>query len=237
MDLSDNILWSDKHLLVINKPTGILVVADGYDRTAPYLTRLLEGSFGRLWPVHRLDRETSGVLLLARTAAAHRELNGQFDRRQVKKVYHALVNGRPPWDERTLKLPLRVNAGRRHRTIVDHRKGKSSITHLRFLEEMGGFSLIEARPETGRRHQIRVHLAACDYPIVVDDLYADASPIYLSHIKPGYKGNLELERPIFTRLGLHARSLHIFHPRSGAELDFYAPYPGDLARLLTYLKK
>jgi RluA family pseudouridine synthase len=237
MNLSKNVLWHDDHLLVVNKAPGILVIADGYDPTAPYLTNLLEDLFGCLWPVHRLDRDTSGILVLARTAAAHRELNRQFERRLVNKVYHALVNGRPPWDERTLKLPLRTNADRRHRTKVDHSQGKPSITHLQFLEEMHGFSLIEARPETGRRHQIRVHLAACGFPILVDDLYGDSSPIYLSHIKPAYKTNPEHELPILTRLGLHASSLRFKHPDNGTELAFQAPYADDLLRLFAHLRK
>ncbi|MFU8771345.1 MAG: pseudouridine synthase [Anaerolineales bacterium] len=92
-------------MLVINKPAGILVLADGYDPTAPFITNLLGKSFGRLWPVHRLDRNTTGVLLLARSAEAHRELNAQFEHRQVNKIYHALVKGKPHWDKRTIKLP------------------------------------------------------------------------------------------------------------------------------------
>jgi RluA family pseudouridine synthase len=237
MDLSKNVLWHDDHLLVVNKAPGILVIADGYDPTAPYLANLLEELFGRLWPVHRLDRDTSGILVLARTAAAHQELNRQFERRLVKKVYHALVKGRPSWEERIIKLPLRVNADRRHRTKVDNSQGKPSITHLRFMEEMHGFSLIEARPETGRRHQIRVHLAACGFPILVDDLYGDSSPIYLSHIKPAYKPNPEHELPILTRLGLHASSLRCKHPDNGTELAFQAPYADDLLRLFAHLRK
>jgi RluA family pseudouridine synthase len=236
MDLSKTVLWSDEHLVVVNKPAGILVSADGYNPYAPYITSALSEIYGRVWPVHRLDRETSGVLVLALTAVAHRELNGQFERRQVNKVYKALVRDQPPWNERTIKLPLRVNADRRHRTLVDHRKGKRSVTHLRVLELLKGFSLIEAIPETGRRHQIRVHLAAYGYPIIADGLYGESTGIYLSEISTGYQSNLPFEEPILGRLGLHASSLGIIHPHTGMRMDFQAPIPEDFAQVLVYFR-
>jgi tRNA pseudouridine32 synthase / 23S rRNA pseudouridine746 synthase len=127
-------LFADEALLAVNKPLGLPSLPDGYDPDAPHLRSVLEPVYGRLWTVHRLDRETSGVVLLARTAEAHRHLNTQFQEQRVVKIYHALVLGDPAWDKRTIRLPLRGDGDRRHRTVVDHKRGKPAVTHLRVFE-------------------------------------------------------------------------------------------------------
>jgi RluA family pseudouridine synthase len=219
-------LWVDPHLLVINKPAGLRTLPDGYDPALPHLRRLLEPEFGRLWMVHRLDRETSGVLLLARSAEAHRALNTQFEQRQAHKVYHALVSGEPPWEEQTVDLPLLPNGDRRHRTVVDARRGKPAVTHLRVLERLSSAALVEARPETGRTHQIRAHLAAVGFPILFDRLYAahGGSPFPLPTPLPR------------DSLALHAFSLEIIHPVTGQPLRFEAPYPPAFRETLSLLR-
>ncbi len=212
------ILFWDDALLVINKPAGLPTLPDGYDPSAPHVKSVLEAGFGRLWIVHRLDRDTSGVLALARTADAHRALNTQFNQRQIEKVYHALVAGSPAWDETRVELPLRVNVGHHHRTVADVQRGKPSLTEFRILQRFEGFALVEALPRTGRTHQIRVHLSAIGFPIVADTLYGGAT------------SNLPL-----TRMWLHARSLAFEHPATGEPLRVEAPYPDDLAGLLRAL--
>lgn len=224
-NISISLLWADDDLIVVNKPAGLPALPDGYDRAAPFLRGLLEASYGRLWVVHRLDRDTSGVMVLARTAHAHCALNLQFDHRQVSKLYHALVNGVPDWNEHTLDLPLKADADRRHRTLPKP-DGKPAITHLRVLERLGRYTLMEARPETGRTHQIRAHLMALGLPIVADALYGDGLGIYAD----------EGEQLLLGRLGLHAWSLAFEHPRSGERLQFNAPYPHDLEAALRHLR-
>jgi len=217
------ILYIDESLLVINKPAGLPTLPDGYNPEAPYVRRLLEPEFGRLWIVHRLDRDTSGVLLLARTAEAHRLLNSQFNQRQVSKIYHAIVHGSPDWDTKTVDLRLRVDVGHKHRTAVDPRRGKPAVTGLRVLQRFPGYTLIKAVPATGRTHQIRAHLAAVGHPLLADDLY----------------GNLPAPEadPIIARLALHALLLNIEHPVSYAPLHFKAPYPEDFERALASLRR
>ncbi len=237
-DISTLVMYQDEALLVINKPAGLPVLPDGYDPQAEYLVGVLKAHFGPVWVVHRLDRQTSGVLLFARQAEAHRNLNRQFESHSVKKVYLALVVGNPSWEERTIRLSLRPDGDRQHRTVVDPRHGQRAVTHLRVLERFGRFTWMQAIPETGRTHQIRAHLAAVGLPIAVDALYGNGNPIYLSSIKPHYRQTDERdERPLLARLGLHAHSLSFTHPQSGEPVYFEAPLPKDLATVLRQLRR
>jgi RluA family pseudouridine synthase len=231
------LIYSDEVLLVVNKPAGLPVLPDGYDRDAAHIKSVLEPAFGPLWTVHRLDKDTSGVLALARSGEAHRRLNDQFAAHQVVKRYHALVHGAPHWEQRSVRLPLRPDGDRHHRTVVDHRQGKPSITHFQVLERLHGYALLEARPETGRPHQIRAHLAALDLPVIGDKLYGNGQPLLLSSLMPDYRPGSQPEHPLLERLGLHAFQLELDHPSSGEVHCFEAPYPKDFASALRSLRK
>jgi RluA family pseudouridine synthase len=236
----DLVLWETEEFLVVNKPAGLPTLVDGYQSDAPYLLDILKQAYNLIWVVHRLDRETSGVMVFARTANAHRELCIQFERRQAHKSYHALIIGDPPWNEKSVNLALRTNGDRKHRTVVDTRRGKPALTNVSVLNRFGGLSktytLVEALPHTGRTHQIRVHMAAQGHPIVADRLYGDGQGIYLSELKTGFKGQMEKQKPLLGRLGLHARSLTLFHPTTGEQLCFDAPYPKDFSQTLRWLR-
>ncbi len=222
-----NILHLDEHILILDKPAGLPVLPDGWDKDAPYLVKMLEAEYGNpstgsgqgIWIVHRLDKVTSGVIVFARTAEAHRSLNIQFEKHEVKKIYHALAEGSPRWDEHTARHPLRVNVGHKHRTVVDNRDGKPSATHFRVLERYDGFCLLEAIPETGRTHQVRVHAAELGHPLLADSVY-------------GSRAERGLARP-----ALHARSLTFTHPASGESVTFSADYPEDFASVIRNLTR
>jgi len=231
------LIYVDDFILAVNKPAGLPTLPDGYDPGAPYLKSVLDPEYGRLWIVHRLDRDTSGIVLLARTSEAHRALNTQFEMRQVTKRYHTLVCASPEWDEKIVKLPLRANGDRRHRTVVSTRRGKLAVTELHRLERLGRYTLIEALPHTGRTHQIRAHLAAIDLPILGDTLYGGEPALYLSNLKQGFLSRNEVERPLIQRCALHACSLDFVHPILGKSFHLEAPYPQDFDVTLRTLQR
>jgi RluA family pseudouridine synthase len=241
-----SVLYSDESLIAVNKSPGLCVIperyaerdvqrgaeryAERYDEEAASLIDALSPEWGRLFAVHRLDKDTSGVVLLARTEEAHRALCTQFGDREVGKVYHAVAQGRTDWKDFELSLPLRVDGDRYHRTVIDG-SGKASKTVFTTLGTFGRLSLVEARPLTGRTHQIRVHLASQGHPVAVDRLYGDGKPIYLSHHKKGWRGDPHDERPLVSRLALHAFSIEFAHPLTGQAMRIEAPYPRDLEAL------
>lgn len=222
MTFTMKILYEDEHLLVVDKPAGLPVLPDGWEEDAPYLVKALEEQYGKIFIVHRLDKITSGVMVFARDAEAHRALNIQFEGHEAEKVYHALVEGNPKWEDKITRRPLRANVGHKHRTMVDDKNGKPSETRFRVIKryparpELGReeFALIEAKPMTGRTHQIRVHAYALGHPLVGDILY-------------GAQEAYGIPRPM-----LHAQSLSFIHPVTNERVKFTAPHPPDFDALL-----
>jgi tRNA pseudouridine32 synthase/23S rRNA pseudouridine746 synthase len=225
------VLFQDRHVLAVDKPAGRLVIPGrGTDERS--LREELEAAHGRLWVVHRLDRGTSGVLLFARTAEAHRTLNLAFDRAEPKKRYLALVRGTPPPEARIDVALAPARRGRMRPARAGDPRAKQAATVVRRLELFparpwtgGPLALVEALPETGRTHQIRVHLAAAHCPLALDPDYGDDAPLH------GPGGAL-----LCDRTPLHAARLELRHPASGAPLVVEAPLPPDLARTLEALR-
>jgi len=213
-----DILHIDETLLVVNKPAGLPVLPDGWQKDSAYLVKLLEAEYGRIWVVHRLDKVTSGVMVVARTAQAHRSLSIQFQKHDAQKIYHAIANGVPAWDERTASQSLQSNVGHKHRTVIDPRHGKASTTTFRVIERFRAHVCLEARPLTGRTHQVRAHAAAVHCPLLGDELYGAPAT------------------EIIARPALHAVSLSFEHPESSDSVTFTASYPQDFAHALEVLK-
>lgn len=230
------LLHEDPSLLVADKPSGWLSINDRYDPDAPVILSALEKTYGKLFVVHRIDKDTSGVLLFARNADAHRILSEQFYTHEVQKKYIALVRGIPDTEEWTCDLPLRVDADKLHRTIIDARRGKDAFTRFKLLESLGNYAMVEAYPETGRTHQIRVHLAATGYPIACDPLYGDGKPILLSSLKRRWKGDLYEEKPLIARTALHAEYLSFIHPVSNERFEVSSPLPRDMKAVFNQLR-
>lgn len=223
------VIHVDDAIVVLNKRSGLLVAADRYDADAPRLDISAQKEFGTLFAVHRIDKDTSGCVIYARTAEAHRALSMQFEQRLVEKVYHCLVYGRPLWQQKCVAVKLLVDGDARHRTVPNARYGKDAVTDFALLGVAGAYSWLEARPRTGRTHQIRAHLKELGLSIVCDPLYsANQKPVRLSEIKRSWHGDAACERPLLSRLALHAYQLTVTHPVSGERRTFTAPYSKDM---------
>lgn len=224
------VVYQDELLLIVNKPSGWAVVAERWDEHAPSLQDHLG-----FQPVHRIDKDTSGLVVFAKTPEAMRHLSGQFEEYQVRKVYHAIVVGSPGWTEIECDQPLLPDGDRHHRTVV-HPEGKPSRTVFLVKEKFRGYALVEAAPRTGRTHQIRAHLKYLGHPILGDTLYGTQPALFLSRIKKGYKPAAR-ERPLIQRLCLHASRLDLTHPTDATPISVCAPFPEDLELALKHLRK
>jgi 23S rRNA pseudouridine1911/1915/1917 synthase len=224
-----DILFEDDHLLVLNKPPGLVVHPAPGHPGGTLVNALLHhcgprfsvGGDQRPGIVHRLDRDTSGALVVAKTEAALRGLAAQFKNRQVRKEYLALVWGRPVPTEGTIETLLGRHPRQRKKMSARPRAGRPAITHYEIVESLGPVTLLRVRIETGRTHQIRVHLAHRGHPVVGDTQYGRARPGLLS-VEPA-------------RQMLHAEHLAFRHPATGADLEFHAPMPPDFRELLRAL--
>lgn len=206
------VLYENGEVVVVDKPEGVASIPERQPQ-GDSLVELLSAERGeKLYTVHRLDKDTSGAIVFARKAAVHRWLNRQFERRLVEKTYLALVHGVVAEDGGTIDEPLRqFGSGR---IGVDRDGGKASVTEFTAVERYEAFTLVEARPRTGRRHQIRVHLYHLGHAVVGDRLYGDKE-----------------KRTGFARLMLHARRLALCLP-SGEDLVVEAPVPESFSALL-----
>lgn len=250
LDLS--ILYEDDDLLVIDKPAGLLVIQDRWDPSKPTVVKLARtylqaravapGATApeapRIWVVHRLDRETSGVLILAKSDRAHAGLSRQFEHGKVQKTYLALVSSQGIRAEGVIRLPIGPHPHRPGVMTIRRRHGKSAITRYSILERFRGYTLLHVRPQTGRSHQIRVHLQAIGHPLAIDPLYGSGQPLLLSALKPSYRPKAGTEeRPLMARLTLHAQALELMHPTHGESCTWVAPLPKDFAAVLRNLRR
>ncbi|MFW6162551.1 MAG: RluA family pseudouridine synthase [Planctomycetota bacterium] len=237
-----DVLHETAHLLAINKPAGLSVVPDPCSRECRLINGLLHyvrhespSPCQRVYLVHRLDRGTSGVLLAAKDAATARHLSERFERREVTKLYLAVVGGEVAASGGA--VDRKIAQGTRGRMRLRDRRGKPARSHWRVVERFRGFTLVEVRPVTGRQHQVRLHLSALGHPLAVDPLYGGAEAVFLSEFKRDYRPSRRRpESPLVDRLTLHAHRLEL-PLADGSPLAVEAPLPDDLDRLLGALRK
>jgi RluA family pseudouridine synthase len=243
------VLYEDEHLLAIDKPSRLLTSPDRYDPNRPNLMKLLHAGIeqGKPWAkrrgltylmnAHRLDFETSGILLLAKTKPVLVLLANLFGSERPVKSYTALVQGTPPQPKFEVNAKLAPHPVKVGLIRVDEKNGKRSRTQFELVEKFAGYSLLKCHPLTGRTHQIRAHLRHVRLPIVGDELYG-GHPLTLSSLKTSYrlKPNKK-ERPLLDRVALHAEELSLVHPVTEAEITINAPWPKDLKVAIKYLRQ
>ncbi len=233
------ILWEDADYVAVNKPAGILTIPDRYNAEIPNLLAYLRTQYDNIYVTHRIDKDTSGVVIFAKNEAAHAHLNQQFEEHTVQKTYLTLVIGKTPAegsiDFRIMEDPRRPGKMEAHPKI-----GKPALTTFKTLHYFAPkFSLVEVYPKTGRTHQIRVHFLAIGFPLAIDNWYGGQEGILLSSFKKKFKlsKEAESEKPIMNRLTLHASAIRFKHISNEAEVEVKAPLPKDFQALLTQLEK
>ncbi len=243
------VLFEDEHLLALDKPAGLLTSPDRYNLDRPNLMHLLHEGIAAKKPwaatrgltylanAHRLDADTSGVLLLAKTKPALIQLANLFSIDKVRQKFYALVSGLPSSDQFVMDAKITSNVVELGLMRIDNRDGMKSRTEFSVTEKFSGYTALSCHPRTNRNHQIRIHLKHAGFPIVGDTLYG-GKPLWLSRLKKGFylKRGRE-ERALMARVALHSEELSLSHPLSGESITITAPMPKDLRVALRYLKE
>jgi 23S rRNA pseudouridine1911/1915/1917 synthase len=238
-----DILYEDDNLVAVCKPSGLLVTPDRWNPSIPTIQDMLreylrrkDGGHPNIRVVHRIDKDTSGVTLLAKNVQAQSFLSKQFEKSEVSKTYLALVKGIVKKEDGIINFPL-MESTKKPGTMIISQKGKKSLSVYKVMERFEKCTFLEVNPLTGRTHQVRVHLLGIGHPLFFDPIYGDSNPLYLSDLKKSYKKKEGKEKPILNRLSLHAFRLSVLEPAEGKTLVLEAPLPDDLARTLKYMRK
>ncbi len=230
-----DIIFENDRFIAVNKPSGLLSIPDRLGQE-PSLKDILKEKFGNIYTVHRLDRDTSGIIVFAKTEEAHKELSQLFEGRDMEKYYVGLVYGQMVNPTGSIDAPIMEHPGKTSK-MMTHAKGKPSLTDYEVLESFRLYSWVQFRIHTGRTHQIRVHMQHIGHSIVCDEIYGDAKPILLSSLKKNFKlsKTAEEEKPILARLALHSHRLSF--NLNGEKFELEAPLPKDLKAVLQQLRK
>lgn len=240
-DIPLDIIYEDDHFLVINKPSDMVVhPARGHARgtlvnAVKFHCNSLSGLNGPLRPgiVHRLDRDTTGVIIVTKTDYSHSSIARQFESREVKKEYIAIVDGKIGFDSDIIQLPIGRHKRHREKMAVRYDNGKAGVSRFEVVERFERHTMVKVFPKTGRTHQIRVHMMHIGHPVVADSLYGNKKSIFLSDIS-----NVDTteDKPLIERQALHAFKVGFFHPVTDKFIEFEAVLPEDMNNLIKGLR-
>jgi 23S rRNA pseudouridine955/2504/2580 synthase len=229
----DLIVYEDDDIIAINKPANLSSLHERFDSQFLSVVQMCKDINENYSLCHRLDRETSGVMLISKNTEAYKFVAAQFEKRTIHKIYHAVVNASVNLNELSVELSLYTDSKRR--VLISRKEGKPSLTVFNTLKTYKHFSLLSCSPHTGRLHQIRVHAASQNLALMSDTLYAGKFA-YLSQIKKNVKFSGEEEKPLINRVALHAYSIEFESPSKG-KIKINAPYPKDFEVLIKLLDK
>lgn len=230
-----DIIYENESFIAINKPSGLLSIPDRLGEEIS-LKAILKEKYGNIFTVHRLDKDTSGIIVFAKDEETHKQLSQLFEGREMEKYYAGLVYGNMMTAKGSIDAPIMEHPGKATKMLT-HAKGKISLTDYEVLESFRLYSWVQFRIHTGRTHQIRVHMQHIGHSIVCDDIYGDPKPVLLSAVKRNFKlsKTAEEERPILARLALHSYRLKF--TLNNEDFDLEAEVPKDLRALLQQLRK
>ncbi|MBI5856288.1 MAG: RluA family pseudouridine synthase [Sphingobacteriales bacterium] len=236
MHLQDWIIFETDDFVALNKPAGLLSIPDREGKEVSLKT-LLKEKYKDIFTVHRLDKDTSGLIVFAKNEVAHKHLSQQFEHRETKKIYQGLVIGSLLEKRGSINSSIAEHPAQ-NGTMIVHRRGKDALTDFEVLEDFGIYSLVQFQIHTGRTHQIRVHMKDIGHPIVCDVLYGDGKPVLVSSLKPKFKLSKreEEEKPILNRLALHSFQLS-FKNINNQFIELEAPLPKDIRATIQQLAK
>lgn len=230
------IIFEDDDFVALNKPAGLLTIPDR-EQSEKSLKEILQEKYGTIFTVHRLDKDTSGLVIFAKNETAHKYFSKLFEDRKVEKYYLGIVLGSP--ENKTGSIDAPITEHLLHKgTMTVHRNGKPSLTTYEVTDANKNYSLVSFQLHTGRTHQIRVHAKHIGHPLACDPIYGDGKPILLSSIKKKFKLSKhdEEERPMVNRLALHSYKLN-FDDKNGKRMELVAEMPKEFRALMQQLKK
>lgn len=229
------IVFEDEAIIVVNKPAGMFTTTSANESANLNLHELLRETFPSVFVVHKLDADTSGLMVFAKTVEARDSLCTQFER-QVKRQYLAIVCGSLKTDNGMIDLPIADDERYPGKKKIDLKNGIAASTEYIVIERFKRYALLGIHPQTERTHQIRLHLSAMKFPLLADPLYGEGQGFYLSSVKKNYKEK-EMEKPLLARTALHAAVLSFIHPTTHEPMEWKAPLPKDMDSVLKYLRK
>ncbi len=232
-----SVIFENEDFVAINKPAGVLTIPDRHDETQLSLYKILNNQYGKIFIVHRLDRDTSGLVLFAKNEPSHKYLSQLFEQRNIEKIYLGIIRGSLPNQKGSVNEPIAEHPTLKG-VMTIAKKGKQSLTDYEVIEDYGIYSLVQFNIHSGRMHQIRVHMKFAGHPIVSDPMYGDGKPVLLSSFKKKFRLSQddEEERPLINRLALHSYKLNFKDQQNNIHL-LEAPLPKDIKALLQQLKK